>query len=72
MSTWHVYLYGIMWDAGDAEDDQDVSGNPENLRVTVRHVETREEAIEQALIDAADEYGAMIQETEQIRTTRVD
>jgi hypothetical protein len=68
MVEWHVYLYGIMWDDGKGE--YDVSENPESLRVTVQ-ADNREDAIEEALEVATDEFGALIEGTEQIEATRV-
>jgi hypothetical protein len=63
MAQWQVFLYGIVWDDGKGE--YDVSENPENLRVTVE-ADSREEAIENALGEASDEFDALIDGTEQI------
>lgn len=64
-----VYLYGIQWDDGKGE--YDVSDLPENLCVTIRDHDglyevTHDEAIAQALQDATDEYGSLIEGTKQI------
>lgn len=59
---WQVYLYGIMWGSGATRE------HPDNLRVTV-YADDRQEAIECALEEAADEFGAMIEGTEQIEVT---
>ena len=69
---WQIYLYGIVWDDGKGE--YEVSENPENLRVTVEipgEELTKSEAIERALEIATDEFGALIEGTEQIMATQV-
>ena len=63
MATWNVFLYGIVWD--DCGGEYDVSENPENLRVTVQ-AQDKQEAIEIALGEAADEFDALVDGTEQI------
>lgn len=67
---WQIYLYGIVWDDGKGE--YDVSELPENLRVTVDLEESKEDAIERALEVASDEFGSLIEGTEQILATRVE
>lgn len=67
---WQIYLYGIVWDDGKGE--YDVSELPENLRVTVDLEESKEDAIERALEIASDEFGFLIEGTEQIQATRVE
>jgi hypothetical protein len=63
---WKIKLYGIEWDDGKGE--YDVSELPPNLEVTIEDddVTTRDAAIERALEDASDEYGSLIEGTEQI------
>lgn len=68
MAQWHVYLYGILWDDGKGE--YDTSELPENLRVTV-NAEDRSDAIEFAMSEASNEFGSLIEGTEQIETTKV-
>lgn len=68
MGKYQVYLYGIMWDSGKGE--YDTSELPDNLRVTV-NADDREEAIEQALVEASDEFDFLIEGTEQIEVTQV-
>lgn len=68
MTLWQVFLYGIQWDDGKGE--YDVSELPENLRVNVK-AESREEAIEAAFEEATDEFGALIDGTEQINVSEL-
>ena len=70
MSAWHVYLYGIQWDDGKGE--YDVGELPENLRVTIHtdDADSKDEAIELALEEAADSFDHLIAGTEQITVTR--
>lgn len=58
---WQVYLYGIQW----ADDDSEL---PENLCVKIpdRDAESKEEAIELALAEAAAEFDSAVAGTEQI------
>lgn len=67
---WEIYLYGIVWDDGKGE--YDVSELPENLRVTVDFAESKSDAIERALEIASDEFGSLIEGTEQIESTLVE
>jgi len=67
---WLVYLYGIIWDDGNGT--YDVSDHPENLRVTVKDADTKADAIEIALEEASDAWGALIEGTEQIQVTRIE
>ena len=71
MGAWQVYLYGIQWDDGKGE--YDVSELPDNLRVTVHDDDaiTKREAIEYALGEASDEFGSLVEGTEQIVVTHV-
>lgn len=60
---WKISLYGIQWDDGKGE--YDVSELPENLEVKVEE-EDEQGAIERALTVASDEFGSLIDGTEQI------
>lgn len=68
MAHWKVKLFGIEWDDGKGE--YDVSELPPNLEVAVE-ADNKKEAIEYALTEASDEFGSLIQGTEQIEAKRV-
>lgn len=70
--AWQVFLYGIQWDEGHPDDGNDTSELPDNLRVTISDDDAEEEsdAIELALTEATDEFGFLIEGTEQIVVKR--
>jgi len=70
---WKVYLYGIEWDEGNPADGNDASELPENLEVTIGDhlAEDENQAIEAALAEATDEFGFLVQGTEQINVSHV-
>lgn len=67
MAQWKVKLFGIEWDDGKGE--YDVSELPPNLECRVE-ADSKSDAIEYALREACDEFGSLIQGTEQIEAKR--
>lgn len=67
MAHWKVKLYGIVWDDGKGE--YDVSELPPNLEVKVE-ADGKREAIDYAMREASDEFGSLIEGTEQIEAHR--
>jgi hypothetical protein len=67
MAHWHVYLFGIEWD--DSKGEYDVSDLPQSVSLEVE-ADTRHDAIEEALTEVSDQFGMLIQQTEQIDAQR--